>query len=72
LVTLNPPDFDDARLDPHQFEGAAAVKDGASIRPVVSFDVNARRIRFGEVGALESLSPQRFQKELVVIHFLSF
>lgn len=70
LVALHSPHFDDARLDADQFEGIRPVEDGAAVRSVVALDVDARRIRFGEVCPAVALTRQRPRQKLVVVHFL--
>lgn len=71
LVALDAPDFDDVGFDADELEGVETVEDGTSIRSVVLFDVDARRIRFGEVRPVEAHTAQRLRNELEMINFLN-
>ena len=56
LVALYAPDFDDSCLDAYQLEGVESVENGAAIRPIIAFDVDAWRVWFWEVSAVVALS----------------
>ena len=70
LVALNAPHFDDVRFDADHLEGVEAIENGTSIRSVVFFNINARRVRFRKVCPVKAHTPQRFRNELEMINFL--
>lgn len=70
LITLNAPDFHDPSFHFDQFIIIDAIKDSASIRTIVTLDVNAWRIWFRKVDTLVSLSAQCPRQKLVMVDFL--
>ena len=70
LVALDAPHFDDARLHADQLERVEAIENGAAVRSVILFNVNAGRVRFREVRPVKAHTPQGFRNELEMINFL--
>lgn len=70
LIALNSPNFQDASIEVAQFEFIAFEENRTTIGAVVLFDVQTRRIRFGEENALVVLGAQNGLKEFEMIDFL--
>ena len=70
LVALHPPDLENSRHCLQQLKLVLPEEDGTTVRSIIAFYIQTRRIGFRKKHAVVTLSAQDGFEEVEVIHFL--